>query len=109
MHVRKNDRVIVTAGKDKGKIGKVLRVLPETSRVVVEGINKIKRHTKPNQQNRQGGIVEKEAPLHSSNVMLVTKDGKPTRVGFKITETKREDGKTDRVKVRIARKTGEEI
>src|SRR5262245_41718122 len=101
MHVRKNDRVIVVTGKDKGKVGKVLRVIPETSPVVVQGNNKGKRHTKPNQQNRQGGIVEKQAPLHSSNVMLVTKDGKPTRVGYKTN-----DGGT---KVRIARKTGEEI
>jgi len=101
MHVRKNDRVIVIAGKDKGKVGRVLRVLPETSRVVVEGINKIKRHTKPNQQDRTGGIVEREAALHSSNVALVAKDGKPTRVGFKTNESG--------TKVRIARRTGEEI
>lgn len=101
MHIRKNDRVIVIAGKDKGKIGKVLRVLPDVNRVVVEGINKVKRHTKPNQQNRTGGIIEQEAPLHASNVALVTKDGKPTRVGYKITEGGQ--------KIRIARKTGEEI
>jgi large subunit ribosomal protein L24 len=100
MHVRKNDRVIIIAGRDKGKVGKVLRVMPEVDRVVVEGINKVKRHTKPNQQNQQGGIIEKEAPLHASNVALVGKDGRPTRVGYKI------EGET---KTRISRRTGEEI
>jgi large subunit ribosomal protein L24 len=100
MHVRKNDRVIIIAGRDKGKVGKVLRVMPEVDRVVVEGINKVKRHTKPNQQNQQGGIIEKEAPLHASNVALVAKDGRPTRAGYKI------EGET---KTRISRRTGEEI
>jgi large subunit ribosomal protein L24 len=100
MHVRKNDRVIILAGRDKGKVGKVLRVMPEVDKVVVEGINKVKRHTKPNQQNQQGGIIEKEAPLHASNVALVGKDGRPTRAGYKI------EGET---KTRISRRTGEEI
>jgi len=100
MHVRKNDRVIIIAGREKGKVGKVLRVMPEVDKVVVEGINKVKRHTKPNQQNQQGGIIEKEAPLHASNVALVGKDGRPTRVGYKI------EGET---KTRISRRTGEEI
>ena len=101
MHVRKNDRVIVIAGKEKGKVGRVLRVLLDSNRVLVEGLNKVKRHTKPDQQNQQGGIVEKEAPIHSSNVALVEKDGKPTRVGFQVLE----DGK----KIRISRRTKQEI
>jgi large subunit ribosomal protein L24 len=101
MHVRKNDRVIVIAGKEKGKVGRVLRVLLDSNRVLVEGLNKVKRHTKPDQQNQQGGIVEKEAPIHASNVALVEKDGKPTRVGFQVLE----DGK----KIRISRRTKQEI
>lgn len=109
MHVRKNDRVIVLAGKDKGKVGKVLRVMPDVDRVVVEGINRIKRHTKPTQQSPQGGIIEKEAPLHASNVALVAKDGKATRVGYKVTETKDANGKVVRSKTRVSRRTGEEI
>lgn len=100
MHVRKNDRVIVIAGKEKGKVGRVLRVLLDSNRVLVEGLNKVKRHTKPDQQNQQGGIVEKEAPIHASNVALVEKDGKPTRVGFQI---------VDGVKSRISRRTKEKI
>jgi large subunit ribosomal protein L24 len=100
MHVRKNDKVVVIAGKEKGKVGKVTRVLPEENRVVVEGLNKVKRHTKPTQQRPQGGIIEKEAPIHASNVALVAKDGKPTRVGYKT-----ENGQ----KIRVSRRTGEEI
>jgi large subunit ribosomal protein L24 len=101
MHVRKNDRVIVIAGKEKGKVGRVLRVLLDSNRVSIEGLNKVKRHTKPDQQNQQGGIVEKEAPIHASNVALVEKDGKPTRTGSKTLE----DGK----KIRISRRTKQEI
>jgi large subunit ribosomal protein L24 len=101
MHVRKNDRVIVIAGKEKGKVGRVLRVLLDSNRVLIEGLNKVKRHTKPDQQNQQGGIVEKEAPIHASNVALVEKDGKPTRTGSKTLE----DGK----KIRISCRTKQEI
>jgi large subunit ribosomal protein L24 len=83
-HIRKGDLVQVIAGREKGKQGKVVRVLPKTERVVVEGVNKVKRHVKPNQLNPQGGIVEKELPLHVSNVMIFdAKAGKPTRVGMK--------------------------
>ena len=79
--IRKNDNVIVTTGKDRGKRGRVLKVLPEKNRVIVEGVNIIKRHTKPNpQKNIKGGVVEREAPLHASNVQLVCPEcGKPTR------------------------------
>jgi large subunit ribosomal protein L24 len=96
--IRKNDNVIVTTGKDRGKRGRVLKVLPEKNRLVVEGVNFIKRHTKPNpQRNIKGGLVEREAALHASNVQLVCPEcGKPTRLGRKILG----DGR----KVRVCRK-----
>ena len=96
--IRKNDNVIVTTGKDRGKRGRVLKVLPEKNRVVIEGVNFIKRHTKPNpQRNIKGGLVEREAALHASNVQLVCPEcGKPTRLGRKVLG----DGR----KVRICRK-----
>lgn len=82
--VRKGDTVVVIAGKDRGKSGKVLHVYPQTLKVTVEKINLIKRHTKPNQQNRQGGILEREAPVHLSNVMVYCPScQKPVRVGSK--------------------------
>jgi large subunit ribosomal protein L24 len=96
--IRKNDNVVVTTGKDRGKRGRVLKVLPEKNRLIVEGVNFIKRHTKPNpQRNVKGGVVEREASLHASNVQLVCPEcGKPTRLGRKILG----DGR----KVRICRK-----
>ncbi len=96
--IRKNDNVVVTTGKDRGKRGRVMRVVPDKNRVIVEGVNVIKRHTKPNpQRNIKGGVVEREAALHASNVQLVCPEcGKPTRIGKKILE----DGR----KVRICRK-----
>lgn len=97
--IKKNDLVQVITGKDKGKEGKVLHVNTKKDTVVVEGVNMVSRHTKPNQQNQQGGIIEKEAPIHVSNVMYVHK-GKVTRIGHKI-----ENGK----KVRVAKSTGEVI
>jgi large subunit ribosomal protein L24 len=95
--IRRNDQVVVTTGKDSGKRGRVLRVIPDRNRVVVEGVNMIKRHTRPNpQRNIRGGIVEREGALHASNVQLVCPEcGKATRIGHRI------DG--DR-KVRICRK-----
>ena len=98
--VRKNDMVVVRTGKDRGKRGRVLRVLAEKNRVVVEGVNMIKRHTRPNpQKNIKGGIVEREAPIHASNVMLLDPDtNEPTRVGVKTLS----DGR----RVRIGRKSG---
>jgi large subunit ribosomal protein L24 len=99
-HVRKGDTVVVVAGKERGKKGKVLRVIPEKGRVVVERINMIKKHQKPTQKIRQGGIIEREGAIHLSNVMLVDPSGgKPTRVGMKVLS----DGK----KVRVARRSGE--
>ncbi len=82
MKIKKNDMVKVIAGNSRGKTGKVLRVYPETERLIVEGVNIVKRHRRPTQQNPQGGIVQQEAPIHVSNVMLLDpKSGEPTRVG----------------------------
>ena len=97
--IKKGDTVKVIAGKDKDKEGKVISVNPKKGAVLVEGANMVKKHTKPSMANQQGGIVNKEAALDASNVMLVYK-GKATRVGFKV-----EDGK----KVRVAKATGEVI
>lgn len=99
--IKKGDNVIVIAGNDKGKTGKVLSVNPETNRVIVEGVAMVSKHTKPNAKNPQGGIVKQEATIHVSNVSLIDpKSGKATRVGFEI-----KDGK----KVRVAKKSSEEI
>jgi large subunit ribosomal protein L24 len=100
MSIRKNDQVMVRAGKDRGKKGRVLSVLPEKNRVVVEGVNLIKRHTRPNpQKNIKGGIVEREAAIHASNVMLLDPDtNEPTRGGKKVL--------ADGTRVRIGRKSG---
>lgn len=93
-HIKKDDKVKVIAGKDKGKIGKVLRVIRKKNRILVENINIVKRHTKPNAQNRQGGIVEREAPIHWSNVMLMcNKCMSPSRLRMQDME----DGKAVRV------------
>ena len=101
LKIRKGDRVKVIAGRSKGKIGDVLRVLAADERVVVSGVNVIKRHTKPS-RSEQGGIIEREAAIHVSNVALLDpKSDKPTKVGFKFLE----DGR----KVRIARGSGETI
>jgi len=96
--VRKNDNVIVMSGRDKGKRGRVLRVIPEKTRVIVEGVNFIKRHTRPNPQKQvKGGIVEREAPVHASNVQIVCPEcGKPTRTGHRTLD--------DGTRVRICRK-----
>lgn len=100
--IRKNDTVIVLAGKDKGRSGKVVRVLTKEDRVVVEGVNMMKKHTKPDMANPNGGVISKEAPLHISNVALRDpKTGKPTRVGFKTNDKG--------VKVRVAKGSGVEI
>jgi len=94
MKIRKNDTVIVTAGKDRGKQGKVRRAFPNEDRVVVEGLNMIKRHSRARRATRQAGIIELEAPIHVSNVMLLCdKCGKPTRVGFRFLA----DGKRVRI------------
>ena len=102
LHIKKGDTVYVNAGDDKGKTGRVLKVLISKNRAVVEGVNVVTKATKPNAKNPQGGLVKMEAPIHVSNLQLIDpKDGKPTRVGVAV----KEDGK----KVRISKKSGEEI
>jgi large subunit ribosomal protein L24 len=100
LRIRKNDQVVVLTGRDRGKRGRVLIVMPERSRVVVEGVNLVKRHTRPNpQRNIKGGIVEREASIHVSNVMVVDPEtNEPTRIGTKTLG----DGR----RVRISRKSG---
>jgi large subunit ribosomal protein L24 len=101
--IKKGDTVVVIAGKDMGARGKVIHAYPATDRVLVEGVNRIKKHTRISQNQRgaqSGGIVTQEASIHISNVMLVV-DGKPTRVGKKVTD----DGK----RIRVSRRTGKEI
>jgi large subunit ribosomal protein L24 len=106
LKIRKGDQVKVVSGKDRGKTGRVLRVDPSSERVFVEGLSMIKRHTRPQQvagahtEARLGGVIEREGPIHISNVMLLDPKGKPTRVGIE-----REDGK----RVRIAKSTGARI
>lgn len=105
MRIKKNDNIIVISGNDKNKSGKVLKVYPKVNRVIVEGINIYKRHTKPSQKNQQGGIVEQEAPINVSNVMIVDpKTSKPTRIGSKIII----DEKTGKKKIaRVSKASGE--
>ncbi len=96
--IKRNDQVIVLAGKDKGKKGRVLRVIADKNRVLVEGVSMIKKHLKPNpQKNSQGGILEQEAAIHVSNVALLDSDGKATRAGFRFEGDK---------KIRVARSNG---
>jgi len=100
LKIKKGDTVRVITGSNKGTEGTVLSVSRETSKAIVEGVNMVKKHNKPNAQNPQGGITEKEAPIHVSNLSLLTNDGKTTRVGFRM-----EEG----TKVRFAKKTDEVI
>jgi len=112
--IKKGDRVIVVSGKDRGMTGKVIEAYPETQRVLVEGVNRIKKHTKVGQSTRgakTGGIVTQEAPIHISNVMvLVEVDGKKvgSRVGYREEKVER-DGRERTVRVRYAKRTGEDI
>ena len=102
MRIRKNDKVRVVAGNDRGKEGRVLKVFPESGRVIVEKVNLIKRHTRPGRQSPQGGIIEKEAPIHASNVMVVCpQTGRPTRVGKQTL--------SDGSRVRFSKKSGETL
>ncbi|WP_138204930.1 50S ribosomal protein L24 [Haloimpatiens lingqiaonensis] len=100
VHVRRNDTVMVISGKDKGKTGEVLKVYPKTGKVLVKGVNIVTKHQKPNRQNMQGGIIQQEAPLYSSKVMLYcTKCNTVTRISKKVLE--------DGTKVRVCKKCGE--
>ena len=101
MKIKKGDTVRVIAGTDKGSEGKVIAVNHKNNTVLVEGVNMITKHTKPSAQNQQGGIVNKEAPIDASNVMLVVK-GVPTRVGIKV-EMVEKNGKTKAVRTRVAK------
>jgi large subunit ribosomal protein L24 len=101
MKLKKGDKVVVTTGKDKGKTGEITTVLPKENKVIVAGINVAKRHTKPTQESA-GGIVSKEMPIHVSNVAYVDpKDGKATRIGYKVEKGGR--------KVRVAKRSGEVV
>jgi len=101
MHVKQGDKVKVLTGKDNGKEGTILQMFPKKNQVLVEGINMIFKHAKPSQDNPQGGILNQEAPIHVSNVMVIDpRTGEPTRIGYEI-----RDGK----KVRIAKKSGEPL
>ena len=101
LHLKKGDMVLVIAGDDKGKKGRVIEVIKTDSRAVVEGVNIVSRHTKPNAQNQHGGIIKKEAPVHISNLKVVDAAGNATRVGRKLND----DGKL----VRVSKKSGEII
>jgi large subunit ribosomal protein L24 len=98
--IRKGDRVMVRSGREKGRTGEVFEVRPDEDRALVRGINMVKRHQKQSAQ-QEGGIISKESPIHLSNLAYVGKDGKPTRIGFKI--------RTDGTKVRVAKRSGAEI
>ena len=101
IHIKKGDTVYVNAGNDKGKTGKVLEVIPSKDRAIVEGINMVSKHTKPNSKNPQGGIVKQEAGIHISNLQLIDpKSGAATRIGYRMDGDK---------KVRYSKKSGEEI
>ena len=102
MHVKKGDTVLVLSGNDKGKQGKVMSVDVKSQRAIVEGVRIVSKHTRPNAEHPQGGIIKREAPIHISNLMVVDKSGKPTRVGHK------KDEKTGK-SIRYSKKTGEII
>ena len=98
--IRKGDKVVVLSGRDKGRTGEVVSVRPTEGRALVRGVNLVKRHQKQS-ATQEGGIISKESPIHLSNIALVAKDGKPTKVGFKIEQ--------DGTKVRVAKRAGAEI
>ena len=100
MKLKKGDNVVVISGKDKGQEGEIVHVFPADNKVIVNGVNRAKKHSKPSKNDQQGGIIDRDMPVHASNVMLVHK-GKPTRVGYKINN--------DGTKVRVAKRNGEVI
>ncbi len=102
MKIKKGDRVVVLSGKDRGKEGVVMRALPKENKVIVEGVNVAKKHQRPTRMTMQGGIIDKDMPLHVSNVAIISPgDGKATRVGYRFDD----DGQ----KIRVCRRTGAEI
>ena len=100
MKLKKGDQVVVITGKDKGKEGEIIEVMPSANKVIVNGVNTAKKHQKPRAANQQGGIIDRDMPIDASNVMLLHQ-GKPTRVGYRTT--------ADGTKVRVAKRTGEVI
>lgn len=102
MKIKKGDKVRVLAGKDRGKEGEVMFAFPEKNTVIVEGVNLAKKHQRPQGENQPGGIIDKDMPMHVSNVAVISpKDGKPTRIGYKFLE--------DGTKIRVCKRTGAEI
>ncbi len=101
MKLRKGDKVVVLAGKDKGREGTISRVIPENNKVIVDGINVVKKHQKAQGQTRQAGIIDREMPLNASNVAMISGDGKPTRIGYRF------DDKGN--KKRICKRTGSDL
>jgi len=102
MKIKKGDKVRVLAGKDRGKEGEVMFAFPAKNTVIVEGVNLVKKHQRPQGENQPGGIIDKDMPMHVSNVAVISpKDGKPTRVGYKIL--------ADGTKVRVCKRTGAEL
>ncbi len=104
LKLKKGDLVQVIAGNDKGAVGRILEIYPDKMRVLVEGVNVRKKHTRPTQQNPKGGIVSKEMPIHYSNVMILDSDKNPTRIGIRIDE---KDGK--KIKIRYSKKNGKDL
>lgn len=105
MRIRKNDNVMVISGNARGKTGKVLKVFPESDRVIVEGVNIVKRHTRPSQKNPQGGIMQREASIHVSNIMLIDpKSGEATRVGSQVVK---DESTRKKKRMRVSKATGE--
>lgn len=101
MKLKKGDRVVVLTGKDRGKEGVISRVMPKEGKVIVDGVNVAKKHQKPTRTTQQGGVIDKDMPLPASSVAIVSTDGKPTRIGYRI------DAKGN--KVRICKRTGAEL
>ncbi|MCJ7843062.1 50S ribosomal protein L24 [Lederbergia sp. NSJ-179] len=108
MQIKSGDKVMVITGKDKGKTGTVLAAYPQKDRVLVEGVNVVKKHSKPSQDNPQGGIDSREAAIHVSNVMIIDpKTNEPTRIGYKRVTIKGKNGIEKEVSVRVSKKSGE--
>ena len=101
MKIKKGDKVRVLAGKDRGKEGEVMFAFPANNTVIVEGVNLVKKHQRPQGEGQPGGIIDKDMPMHVSNVAVISTDGKPTRIGYKI--------KDDGTKVRVCKRTGAEL
>ena len=109
--VKKGDTVVVIAGRDKGAQGKVIQAYPTLDKVLVEGVNRVKKHTRIRSTQRgakTGGIITQEAPIHISNVMVLAGD-KPTRIGYRLETVERPDGRTKTNRIRVARKTGKDL